>query len=465
MSTNKTFKERIQEKYDEIKKVYFNDDRPWIIGYSGGKDSTTVLQLIYNALTELPPEKLHKPVYIISSDTLVENPLILDYVNVNMDQLNESFGVYSDIFKAKMVRPSYNNSFWTLLIGKGYPSPRQKFRWCTDRLKIAPADQFIKKTIDEFGEAIVVLGVRRSESSSRAGTINSHTIEGKILKKHTSTSNAYIYAPIEEFSLDDVWSYLQLSKNPWGGNNKQLLSLYASSQDTSECPMQVDKDAPSCGNSRFGCWVCTVVKEDKSLTGFIRSGHTELKPLQDFRIMLYNMRDKPENRMKHRLRGEIYFVKTKEGKKRGLGPFTLDARKEILRELLNTEQQYNAMTLQKTKLITKEELQLIREFWIASGDLEDSLPKIYKSITGINFDETFDEIPLFSPNEVQILHKVCDEHSIDPSLINQLIELEKEYYGTKYRSHIFGKMDKILKQDWLHEDIILEEAGDLDDHQ
>ena len=464
MSATMTFRERIQEKYDEIKKVYFNDDRPWIIGYSGGKDSTTILQLIYNSLTELPPEKLHKPVYIISSDTLVENPLILDFVNFNMDKLNDSFGPYSDIFKARMVRPNYNNSFWTLLIGKGYPSPRQKFRWCTDRLKIAPTDQFIKSTIDEFGEAIVVLGVRRSESSSRAGTIASHSIEGKILKRHTTTSNAYVYAPIEDFTLDDVWNYLQRSKNPWGGDNKKLLSLYTSSQDTSECPMQIDKDAPSCGNSRFGCWVCTVVKEDKSLTGFIRSGHNELKPLLDFRKRLYDMRDLPENRMKHRMGGEIYFVKTKEGKKRGLGPYTLDARKEILKDLLRSEKQYNAMATVKMDLIAKEELQLIREHWIAAGDLEDSLPRIYESITGNPFDESFDEIPLFSLNEIRTLHTVCADEKIDPSLINQLIELEKEYYGTRYRSHILSKMDKILKQDWLHEDIILEEAGDHHDY-
>jgi len=464
MTIQKSFKERINEKYEEIQKVYFNDDRPWIIGYSGGKDSTTVLQLIYNSLTSLPSEKLHKPVYIISSDTLVENPLILDYVVNNIKRLNDSFGEYSHIFKASIVRPSYNNSFWTLLIGKGYPSPRQKFRWCTDRLKIAPTDQFIKTTIDEFGEAIVVLGVRRQESSSRAGVIDSHSIEGKILKKHTSTNNAYIYAPIEDFSLDDVWNYLQRSRNPWGADNTELLSLYADSQDSAECPMQIDKDAPSCGNSRFGCWVCTVVREDKSLSGFIRNGHSELKPLLDFRLHLQDMRDKPENRMKHRMGGEIYFINTKEGKRRGLGPFNLDARKEILSELLKTELQYNSMSGNEINLITKDELQLIRQHWIASGDIEDSLPKLYENITGVSFNENFDEIPLFNSDEVKVLYDVCNKEEVDPALISQLIELEKEYYGTKSRSNILTKMDRILRQDWLHEDIILDEAGEINDY-
>lgn len=464
MDSTKSFKERINERYQEIQKVYFNDNRPWIIGYSGGKDSTTVLQLVYNSLTTIPPEKLHKPVYIISSDTLVENPLILDYVTKNIEKLNSSFGEYSEIFKASMVKPSFSNSFWTLLIGKGYPSPRQKFRWCTDRLKIAPTDKFIKTTIDNFGEAIVVLGVRRSESSSRANVIESHTIEGKILKNHTTTKNAYVYAPIEDFSLDDVWNYLSRSKNPWGADNLELLSLYADSQDSAECPMQVDKDAPSCGNSRFGCWVCTVVKEDKSLSGFIRNGRTELKPLLDFRLNLMEMRDKPENRMNYRMGGEIYFVNTKDGRKRGLGPFTLEARRKILSELLKTEIQYNKMAKASISLITKDELQLIRQHWIASGDIEDSLPKVYEEITGLKFNDNFDEIPLFNSSEIKFLSSACQEFEVDPYLVTQLIELEKEYYGNKSRHNIMNRMDRILRQDWLHEDLILEEIGEIDEN-
>lgn len=56
------------------------------------------------------------------------------------------------------------------------------------------------------------------------------------------------------------------------------ISLYADA-DSGECPfagIHAGGQTQSCGNSRFGCWVCTVVKEDKSLNGFIRSGHREL---------------------------------------------------------------------------------------------------------------------------------------------------------------------------------------------
>ena len=50
------------ELLDEIKYVYQSDDRPWIIGYSGGKDSTTVVELVYEMLQSLQPQERHKNV-------------------------------------------------------------------------------------------------------------------------------------------------------------------------------------------------------------------------------------------------------------------------------------------------------------------------------------------------------------------------------------------------------------------
>ena len=59
----------------EIQNLYLENDKPWVIGFSGGKDSTTVLSLIYVALTRLPEKQRHKHIYVISSDTLVETPM------------------------------------------------------------------------------------------------------------------------------------------------------------------------------------------------------------------------------------------------------------------------------------------------------------------------------------------------------------------------------------------------------
>lgn len=40
----------LQDLLDEIRYVYMSDERPWIIGYSGGKDSTVVTHLVYTML-------------------------------------------------------------------------------------------------------------------------------------------------------------------------------------------------------------------------------------------------------------------------------------------------------------------------------------------------------------------------------------------------------------------------------
>lgn len=64
----------------EVQRVYCADKRPWVIGYSGGKDSSAVITLVYLALLGLPPELRSKDVYLVSSDTLVETPVVVDLI-------------------------------------------------------------------------------------------------------------------------------------------------------------------------------------------------------------------------------------------------------------------------------------------------------------------------------------------------------------------------------------------------
>ncbi len=59
--------------------------------------------------------------------------------------------------------PEVQDRFWVNLIGRGYPAPRPKFRWCTSRLKISPSNNFIKSMVKTNGEAILVLGTRKAE--------------------------------------------------------------------------------------------------------------------------------------------------------------------------------------------------------------------------------------------------------------------------------------------------------------
>ncbi|WP_300902382.1 DNA phosphorothioation system sulfurtransferase DndC [uncultured Clostridium sp.] len=308
---------KINNIIEEMKLVYKNDNRPWIIGYSGGKDSTVVVQLAFTMLESLPKDERNKPIYVVSSDTLIENPIVLGYLKEASQLINEGSKAKDLPLYAEMVHPDYNNTFWTNIIGKGLPTPTSiRFRWCTERLKIKPSNTFIEEKVRENGEVIVLLGVRKAESIARKTRIENRTIEGYLLTPHGSLQNTYVYNPIVDYSTDDVWKTLLSNNgiNPWGGNNNDLFALYAGS-DAGECPFTITKndkgevDSPSCGNSRFGCWICTVVKEDKSLTGFIKNGEDWLMPLLEFRSWLLSIRDKHEYRQQFRRDGNHYYKK------------------------------------------------------------------------------------------------------------------------------------------------------------
>src|SRR5258708_31569391 len=229
-------RERLQRRYAEIREVYLGDSRPWVIGYSGGKDSTTALQLIWCALAELPSQKLTKPVFIISSDTLVETPKIVGYIDSSLARMNETAQRLQFPFSAHKVTPQIDESFWVNLIGRGYPAPSNRFRWCTERLKINPANRFILDKVAEHGEVVVVLGVRKSESATRAQVMSLHRIHNSLLSRHSTLPKPYVYTPIEAFSVEDVWVYLLQLKSPWGNNNRDLVTLYRNAQ-AGECPL------------------------------------------------------------------------------------------------------------------------------------------------------------------------------------------------------------------------------------
>ena len=310
---NIDIKTKIEIIIEEMTRVYKNDSRPWVIGYSGGKDSTTVVQLAFMMLQRLSPEERHKNVYVVSSDTLIENPVILSYLEENSELINKGAEKLGLPLFTHMVHPDYDNTFWANVIGKGLPTPTSiRFRWCTERLKIKPSNKFIEDKVKENGEVVVLLGVRKAESIARGIRIKNREIEGYLLTPHATLQNTYVYNPIVDLTTDDVWETLLLNggKTPWGTDNNTLFQLYMGGEG-GECPFTVTNDAetPSCGNSRFGCWICTVVKEDKSLTGFIKSGESELQPLLDFRTWILSIRDKHEYRQQYRRDGNHYYKK------------------------------------------------------------------------------------------------------------------------------------------------------------
>lgn len=509
----------VRNTIEQIKEVYLKNKLPFVIGYSGGKDSTLTTQLVFQALGELPVEELKYDVYVISSDTLVETPPVVNQILNNHKSIEFMAKKKNIPIKTVLVRPLGSQTFWSNLIGRGYPSPNQTFRWCTDRLKIDPANRFIKDTVSEHGEVIMVLGVREGESISRDRVMESHSVEGKILMRHSTLNNAYVFAPIKNFSVDDVWDYLLNNPSPWGADNQELYKLYANS-NSGECPLVIDQEtknrAGSCGNSRLGCWTCTVVDQDKALSGFIENGEEWLRPLLQYRNWLASFRDDRSMRMKKRTGGAVYFSpivsnnddfiipkKTrrekleikrinssigidsngetwkifeseKEARKYiksadidlsseidpkiiakmrtgsfgqlGLGPYTMEARKEILEKLLSCQKNLD----KEVVLISDDELFEIRKLWIEQGDLEDQLPEVYSSVYGENLHFNQDDQPTILDEDLEILKILCKKHNIDYKMYKRLINVEKNNLGNLMRRKAVNEFTNIIRQDYLH---------------
>lgn len=444
----------------EIARLYTEDARPWVIGYSGGKDSTTCVQLVYTALSTLPTEALRKPVYVVSSNTLVETPLVIDMVKSTLAELEAGARDIDLPLSAHQVTPKANQSFWVNLLGRGYPAPTKAFRWCTERMKIDPVSDFIRDKVAQFGEVVVILGSRSKESSTRAQVIAKHRIDGSMLSRHTSLGNAYVYMPIENWSADEVWEFLMSAPRPWGGDNRELLELYRGS-NAGECPVVIDTSTPSCGNSRFGCWTCTVVTTDKAMESLVEQGEEWMRPLLDFRNLLAETTEpeKKDTYRNHRRRtGKVTYARgelqddsdSTKARKHIPGPYWIKYRQQWLKELLEIERRL-VDSGRPIELITREELHLIRREWLNDPnepDWQDCLPGIYHEVYGNNLDWVEHDGGLISSKDAGLLEDLSASHAIPAGLPQKLLELEIAMDGLSRRRGLMDRIDRLLSQDW-----------------
>ena len=330
--------------------------KPWIVGFSGGKDSTLVAHLVVEHLLSIPRSDRTRAVHVVANDTLVESPLVIGHVRKALAEISGASAAFGLPIVVATTTPNTAQTFWVNLIGRGYPSPNRSFRWCTDRMKIQPTSQYVRSQASVSGEVILLLGVRRSESATRAGVVARYD-NGERLNHHNDLKGCLVFRPIVDLDTDEVWEFLATNDPPWGGSHQRLIQLYRDAGG-GECPVVTSKeDAPSCGttSSRFGCWTCTVVDKDKSLTGFVEAGFDQFGPLLDFRDWLIAIRNDPERRLARRRDGRFTFGKN------GVfipGPFNMATRKEILDRLLDLQ------NLTAMPLISDAEVGEIRTLWV-----------------------------------------------------------------------------------------------------
>ena len=413
---------RIEHILEEITDQYLEKDRynrPWIIGFSGGKDSTVLLTLVWMAMNRLKEKgvNLTRRVYVVCNDTMVENPVIEEYVINVLDKIDRAAKEQKMPISVTRTTPTIEDSFWCCVIGKGYPVPNNSFRFCTEKMKIKPTSQFITDQVSADGEAIVLVGTRLSESQARERSIKRHEIKGHRLSKHPLNPNTYTYAPIKDLMLEEVWWIINALPSPWGFDNKILFDIYRdASADDYECPTVVTDDSHrSCGQSRFGCWICTVVKEDKSMSSLINSGVVWMKPLLDFRNRLVENRNVSELRCDTRRNGQRAVDETGHN----MGNYTMDYRVQMLRELLTIQketQDYRA----SIDLITNQELIAIQVLWYRDGNFTTTVNDIYNEVYGYNIPNTN-----MGLQERILLEKSCVDNPKHFTLIQELLALQK----------------------------------------
>lgn len=402
----------------EIQALYLSDSMPWIIGYSGGKDSTASLQLIWHAIAALPADRRRfKPIHVISTDTLVENPVIATWVDISLSSMRLASAEQGLPFKPHRLTPSLENRFWVNLVGKGYPAPRNKFRWCTDRLKISASTKFIQELSEANGEAILVLGQRRGESQARDKVMDTYqgsTRERLSRNRDPKLSRVWVYLPIETWSSDDVWEYIIENPNPWGIKNQDLFDIYRGATPDAECPIVVDKSTASCGDSRFGCYVCTMVSQDKSMAAMIQNDADKawMQPIMEFRDRFLAVEDRGYRDFR-RLNGRLTILREQLVH----GPYSQERRHRLLVELLKA--QHAAMLAGESQgygqieLISLEELDEIRRIWVEDkGEIEDMLPRLYTRALGKPYPgRTLDPMPL-DLSDLVLLKRVAGHWSM-----------------------------------------------------
>ena len=278
-----------------------------------------------------------------------------------------------------MTNPKINESFWVCIIGKGYLAPTHHMRWCVRNLKINPSVDFLKEQ-----KSIILLGTRYAESSARKRNMERHRDNADgLLSPHLTNKLHKIYCPIRDLNLGEIWYILNQWNTPWLKDQGILYKIYAdASADDYECPtIPTDSSHKSCGQSRFGCWTCTVISKNTSLTSQIAQGHTQLQPLLDFRDKLKANRNKPEHRLPYNRRG--FICKTKEGF--NCGSYTFEYRERLLNDLLALE------VITGRKLISRAEVKMIKEIW---ADDKANPPKLRPNNNEAVWQKELDDLPL-----------------------------------------------------------------------
>lgn len=313
----------INKARDIIERNYLEDDRPWLIGYSGGKDSSLLLQLVCEVFLK---HKKNKRITVSFLDTRLEK-------DSKLATIKESFTKFEQIgLITSITRCSPDHSFWSTVCGRGYPMPSMRLRYCTKDLKQVPGDKELKQIAVKFGggRALKIIGMRKQEGSLRKKRLEERGApENKtVLAKRLTLEALY---PIANVTTDELWQYLKdIGAFAWGEPTCELEERYSAGRE-----------------SRDGCWICPFLYKEEDMN---KRCNEEQRRIREF-CYRYNGDISKRNL--------CTTDKQRERLSRGLtaGRFTLEARKEIFDFIMNIQKDTGQV------YITPEEEEYIKQCW------------------------------------------------------------------------------------------------------
>lgn len=467
MSVIPKIKIKKTEKHEAIiqglVEYYLTDDRPFAVGYSGGKDSHVALDLVFKALLRVPNPM--KPVFVQFSDTKMEMDPVIEGINNSFIAMQKFIDKHNLLVSIQRVEPEIKESFFSLLIGKGYPLPDTKNRWCTDRLKLRPQNKNIKNMEEQFSGVIAITGQRHAESVDRSNRLKANTIEG-MLKTHDN-SRWNMLTPIEHFSSDEIWSYIYTEALEWVDSTTLGRQYSEAAGDGGECRTLLEglegEQAGCSKSARYGCWICPLFKKDKTLNN-LTSHYDYMSKMEEFRNWLVAFKEEgwSASRRVYKNSKQAKNLYTKKNHREGMtspSGYTLEWRKMVLEKLWKLNEEIVAF--RHEPLISIAELRYIQELWFIEGDLDLTVERITgKKLIEYGNDEVrafalYMKSRLFvEPNPEEITwftsyYKAIPfvtEHTISERFITQMANELLELYSLEESVDIF--LDVMSEDYW-----------------
>ena len=326
----------------------------WCISYSGGKDSSATVAFVMWAIkNNLIPKP--KNLYVLYADTGMELTPLWATADRFLEELRTQ-GV-----DARRVLPPLDDRFYVYMLGRGVKPPSNRFRWCTERIKIKPMEAELKRVPGDTGKKFLqITGVRQGESAVRDARIavSCSTKDGECgqgwFQSQPSEHIADTLAPLVHWRQCFVWDWLY---EAWSDIYVQRVLGFKNGTGHHYDYLGDIAVAYGGDEGRTGCIACNLASRDVALDTVVRDPKwAHLEPLTEIKP-LYAEITKAKWRLRKRTPETLKDGKSLAKNGQRLGPLTMEARAYALERLLDIQRRAGIV------LIDPEMEARIRELW------------------------------------------------------------------------------------------------------